>query len=287
MTERLQEVTAHINSVNDLDGVVNSMRGLAAVRVQQARKALVAVDAYAATIRSALVRVAALILDRERARLSERDGGTGVILFCAEQGFAGLFSEHMLDAVSADEKNHIFLIGTRGAAIARSRGLKPVWTTAAAQHPAAIPAVADTITTEISRQVLDGRLATVSTVFCRWEPGQGACMTRQSLFPLDPALFTSEPVAEPPLLNVPRETLIMDLTADYLFAQLCQAALHAFAAENEARSERMTAAHDEISRQLATLEQQRRTVRQDEITAEIMELVSGPTLARLKRFSGE
>ena len=41
--------------------------------------------------------------------------------------------------------------------------------------------------------------------------------------------------------------LIGDLTADYLHARLCKAALHAFAAENGARLEAMTGARSQMS----------------------------------------
>ncbi|NHO31458.1 F0F1 ATP synthase subunit gamma [Acetobacter fallax] len=286
MTERLQDVTARIDNTRQLGGIVNSMRALAAVRVQQARKALPAVEAYSDTVRQALLRVIALQPDTERSPDGNGQGKAGLILFCAEQGFAGLFSEHMLDAVQDSEKGGIFLIGTRGAAIARSREVSPVWTAAAAQHPAAIPDLAATIANEICRKVLAGELSTVATVFCHWHPGQGAVIVREMLFPLDPALLKAASAGPPPLLNLPPEKLMTDLTADYLFSRLCQAALHSFAAENEARSERMTAAHQEIERRLQDLEQRRRMVRQDDITSEIIELVSGPTLARLKRFSG-
>ena len=72
----------------------------------------------------------------------------------------------------------------------------------------------------------------------------------------------------------------MELTADYLHAQLCNAALHAFAAENEARMEAMAAAHNQIERQLSSLRATQRLVRQEEITAEIIELAAGETASR-------
>ena len=86
--------------------------------------------------------------------------------------------------------------------------------------------------------------------------------------------------ADAPLLNLPPEPLLSELTADYLHAQLCNAALHAFAAENEARMEAMAAAHNQIERQLAALQATQRNVRQEEITAEIIELAAGETASR-------
>ena len=82
------------------------------------------------------------------------------------------------------------------------------------------------------------------------------------------------------MLNLAPDALLSGLTADYLHAQLCHAALHAFAAENEARMAAMAAARDQIRRQLATLRATERQVRQDEITAEVIELAAGAAANR-------
>jgi F-type H+-transporting ATPase subunit gamma len=86
--------------------------------------------------------------------------------------------------------------------------------------------------------------------------------------------------ANEPLVNLAPDVLLSELTADDLHAQLCNAALHAFAAENEARMEAMAAAHKQIERRLATLQATQRLVRQEEITAEIIELAAGETASQ-------
>ena len=79
------------------------------------------------------------------------------------------------------------------------------------------------------------------------------------------------------VIGLPPEALLAALTANYMHAALCQAALHSFAAENEARMAAMAAAHRHIDQQLQTLELTRRIVRQEEITAEIIELAAAQT----------
>jgi F-type H+-transporting ATPase subunit gamma len=86
----------------------------------------------------------------------------------------------------------------------------------------------------------------------------------------------------PPFLQLAPETLLQALTADYVHAQLCQAALHAFAAENEARMQSMALAHNHIDRRLEELRSRQRQVRQEEITAEIIELSIGEQASRLR-----
>ena len=65
------------------------------------------------------------------------------------------------------------------------------------------------------------------------------------------------------------------LAAEYLFAQLCEAAMHAFEAENEARTMAMASAKTNIETKLVGLSQRERQLRQEEITTEIIELATG------------
>jgi F-type H+-transporting ATPase subunit gamma len=103
------------------------------------------------------------------------------------------------------------------------------------------------------------------------------------LFPLDMSGFSQPTKAGAPIMNLAAEPLLIELTADYVHAQLCKIALHAFAAENEARMEAMASAHRQIDRQLSALQATQRIVRQEEITAEIIELAAGETASRSKR----
>ena len=72
----------------------------------------------------------------------------------------------------------------------------------------------------------------------------------------------------------PRQ-LIESLAEEYVYAQLCEAALHAFEAENQARMMAMAAAKTNIETKLAELVQHQHQLRQDEITTEIIELAAG------------
>ncbi len=64
------------------------------------------------------------------------------------------------------------------------------------------------------------------------------------------------------------------------FAAKRAAALHVFAAENEARMQAMAAAHEQAARQLADLRALQRRVRQEEITALIIEISTGEAASR-------
>lgn len=278
MTERLSDISARIEGIRELGAVVNAMKGIAGARAHAAREEVLAVDSYAATIAVAM----ASILDPDAAPVEtqpDADGDrSGLLVFCAEQGFAGAFSERVLDGIGDDiDRATVFLIGTRGLSIASARGVTPYWTAAVPAHTPAIPKLADKITTAIYRAVADGRIDRLDVIFTGLRSGHPD-LVRQRLFPIDLSDLPKSTDTRP-LTQLPDETLIEALGQDYFNAQVCKAALHAFAAENEARMEAMTAAGSQIAHELETFQATLRRVRQEAITAEIIELGTGAASA--------
>ncbi len=280
MTERLADINARLHGIEQLGAVVNAMRGIAAARAQQARNQLAAVDGYAATIATAIGRVLAMVPSSSAETVAPFKR-PALVLFCAEEGFAGAFSERVLDAVGADlTASELFLIGTRGIAVAAERGLKPGWTSAMPSHSPGIPKLADGIAEALYARIATGATDRLDAIFSQWLPGQPVQIKRRRLFPFDLTAYPRTLSANAPLLNLTPTALLRDLSADHLHAQLCQAALHAFAAENETRMAAMAAARTQIEHQLSTLRATQRIVRQEEITAEIIEIAAGETASR-------
>lgn len=276
MSERLAEVEARIRGIEQLGTVVNAMRGIAAARAQSARAELAAVDAYAAAIADAITTV--LRMQPGDGAAAARTGVRIQILFCAEQGFAGAYGERVL--ARADAGAELFLVGTRGMALAAERGLHPAWSSALPAHTQGIPMLADRIVEALFARLAAGEVAGVDVVRGEVQAGQPIDVRSDRLFPLDPAAFRDGGRRAAPLLNLPPAALLPDFTAAYLHARLCEAALHAFGAENEARMQTMASAHRQVERELGALRANARQVRQDEITAEIIELATGEIAAR-------
>ncbi|MEM5471751.1 FoF1 ATP synthase subunit gamma [Hoeflea sp. AS60] len=286
MTERLADISARIESVGQLGAVVNAMKGIAAARAHTARTQLEAVDSYAATI--AAVMSSALGPEAAPSRAPRSSAGkatqakTGLLVFCAEQGFAGAFSERVLDSIDVEpDAKTLFLVGTRGLALAAVRGIVPVWSAAMPSHTPGIPKLADRITTAIYNLVGAGNIDRLDVIFTEQKSGRPT-VRRQTLFPIDMSNLPA-PAFENPLMQLPVGALIDSLGADYFHALVCRTALHAFAAENDARLEAMSAAGSQIARELETFQATLRRVRQEAITAEIIELGTGAAAARDER----
>jgi F-type H+-transporting ATPase subunit gamma len=278
MTERLADINTHIAGIRQLRSVVNAMRGIAGARAQQARSQLAAVDDYTQIIAQSIGQVLALApleIDGTRAT-----GRSAIVVFCAEQGFAGAYSEHVLNALTmapaaeppATPAAELFLIGTRGAAIARERGITPYWTGAMPSNSAGIPKFVGQIAEALYAHIAEGKIDRLDAAYSQWRAGQGINVAISRLFPLDLAGFLRPAERHSPLFHLPPEILLSDFMAEHVHAQLCHAALHAFAAENEARMAAMASTHSQIEQQLASLQLLQSIVRQEAITAEIVEL---------------
>ncbi|MHB1691538.1 MAG: F0F1 ATP synthase subunit gamma [Thiomonas sp.] len=280
MTERLAEIEARIQGTQQLGAVVNAMRGMAAARAQQAHGQLVAVESYAASIAGAIGSVLEVIPARD-AGLSSASAGRALVLFCAEQGFAGAFSERVLDAASAQMQGvELLLVGSHGLTAATERELRPDWTGAMPAQTQGVPKLADRIVEALYARMTTGAIERLDAVFSRWQLGLPIQVESRRLLPPDLSIFPRQTKTAPPLVNLAPAVLLQELVAAYLHAQLCDAALHAFAAENQARMETMASAHQQIDRQLSALQAIQRQVRQEAITAEIIELAAGELASR-------
>lgn len=274
MTERLADISARIDGIRQLGAVVNAMKGIAAARAHVARTQVKAVDSYASTIATAIARAVGQNVKNDERAIVPDLSKTALLMFCAEQGFAGAFSERLLDSLEVKHSSGpFFLIGTRGISIATSRGITPIWSAAMPSHTPSIPKLADGITRAIYQQVAEGHVDQLDVVFTAWELGRPT-LVRQTLFPIDLSDLPASTEGRP-LMQLDVSSLTDSLGEDYFHAQVCKAALHAFTAENEARIEAMTSAAGQIAEELEAFESKLRRVRQEAITAEIIELGTG------------
>lgn len=276
MSERLAEVGRRVATVRQLGTVVNAMRGIAGARAQQARARLPAIRAYADTAGRAIAEARRVTSEQPAATADVFRGKPGLVVFGAEQGFAGAFPRQILDAAAPDfAVAHVFMVGSRTAALAAERSLVCGWRSNLPSSVSALTETAVVVVEAVYAYLADAGPAPVAMLYPVWNPGHRARIVRRSLLPLDEAAFVSGKSGPPPLVNLSPADLIMRLAQEYILAQLCEATAEAFAAENEARAATMASAKTNIDARLTALEAEERLTRQEEITAEVVELAAG------------
>lgn len=280
MTDRLSDVQARIDTVRQLDTVITAMRGMAAARSREARERLAGVRACAAMIGDAIgtALVLADTADQPAPPALEAEVGQILIVLCSEQGFAGTFNERILDRVApylAAGPLEILLAGDRGAMVALERGLTLNWSAPMVAHVDEAALLADRLTQVLYQSLARRHAARVTVVHAL--PGATAALEvlEQQLLPFDFARFKPVARSAQPLVTLAPQLLLGLLAEEYVNAQLCEAVILSFAAENEARMYAMIAARTNVRNKLGELVDRSRRLRQEEITAEIIELCAG------------
>lgn len=282
MTERLADITRRVAGVHELDAVVTAMRGIAASHAQRCRARLPGVRAYTAVIAEAIATALSLATDPPPPAEPLATPRRALVLFGAEQGFAGAFTDRVLDAARPLLGGAtLFLLGTRARVALEEGGVPIAWSSAMPAQPEAAPEIANRIAEALYDRIAAGGIDHVSLVCPIWSEEHRLEVETRLLLPFDFTRFAARaearPPALPPLLTLPPGVLLTRLAEEYVFAELCAAVLEALAAENEARVAAMIGAKTNIERIAAELTATERRTRQEEITAEVAELVGALT----------
>ncbi|MCW2305914.1 F0F1 ATP synthase subunit gamma [Rhodobium gokarnense] len=280
MTGRLSEVDERIGSVRQLKAVITAMRGIAAARAQEAKAHLAGIRAYAETVGGAIGDALALMPDVDGHVSGDAAAGRRlVIALSSEQGFVGTFNERVLDAAAkhlkGTEAAELFLVGDRGLMAASERDLDVSWSAPMAAHVDETQGLANRLADAVLKRLSAGVTAVTVVHAVPADGGGAVALVDRSLVPLDFDRFPVRARGIPPLVTQDPQTLIAQLADEYLFAELSEAIMLSFAAENEARMRAMIAARHNVDERLDDLTGLYRRLRQDEITDEIIELASG------------
>lgn len=273
---RLSEIQRHIASMDELFDIVGAMRSLAGMRVQEAQHALTGIRGYADSM-AAGVGSALLLVPQPVTEMHQENSCRALIVYTSEHGFVGGFNARILEAAEAtlEPSDLIFVLGSRGAALALERGRRVAWTRPMATRPAGAPDAVNPLTSEIYARIARGEIARVEVMFGRYRQGAASTIERRLLLPLDTATLVAKPARQVPLHNLPPRFLLEKLMAEYVFALLTEAAVESIASENAARFAAMESAHDNVSKKLAGLQENARQARQTEITSELLDLITG------------
>jgi F-type H+-transporting ATPase subunit gamma len=274
--ERLAEIEARVASFSQLQDVISVMRSLAATRVQQAQDSLAAIRAYSDTIGAAIAEAESCLRPDEKPGAGDRFAVRGLILFCGEHGFCGAFNEKLLESLTDSLKGaELYIVGSRGALMAEERRIAVAWSTPMATNIGSITTVAHIVAEALYDRFSRGAMTDVTMTFARYGGHGRFSIEREVLLPLDLGRFRSYLTRPAPLSNLPARVLIDRLIEEYFFAQLVRGATESFASENAARVALTQSARHAIEGRLEELTGAQRQLRQQEITNEILEVISG------------
>lgn len=276
----LGETETRIDSIRKLKTVVGAMRGIAATHAQQARAALAGYRTYARVVSEGLGRALTLIDAEAAPGAQQLKGPHALVVYTAEHGFAGAFSAKVLDAVDpAAGATRLFILGARGFTLAEQRGWTAQWSGPMASQVSGVAEAARRVADVLYAGFVQEGFASAEAVYARGVGASDFSIVRRRILPIDPSAFQSGRRNSPPLVNLPPRRLVERLVGEYVFAELALAGLESFAGENAARLATMESARLNIDQKLDELTSQERLLRQEQITAEVQDVVAGALAA--------
>jgi F-type H+-transporting ATPase subunit gamma len=289
--QTLESLRRQIGGVEDLRSIVRTMKALAAVSIRQYETAVAALTDYHRTIELGL-RVA--LADHEQDALPSRAGSpgrAGAVVFGSDHGMCGQFNEQVVEhALRAMARRGRGREGGPGW-LALGVGARAVARLTEADQPAqdggGVPATAAAIPAAVQRVLLTldawrarQRIDQVWLFYHRPLSNAASRPHGERLMPIDARRLRRHqapawPSRSLPAFSMEPGPLVSALVQQHVFASLCRAFAESLASENASRLASMQAAERNIDEHLEALNTRYHEQRQNAITGELLDIVSG------------
>ncbi len=286
--ETIEGLKRKIQSTEDLQSVVKTMKSLAAVKIRQYEKAVDALKDYNRAVEMGLRVVVRRAHEIGKRRQVRSNGSLGAVILGSDQGMCGQLNDqvvtHALKAMQRLEvsmdRRRVLAMGLRVSALLDAQG-QPV------EETFSLPGSVDGITVKVQDLLLRIQAWTdvqgLDQVFLFYSRPVSAATYRPHsvrLLPVDEQWLKtvrekSWPTRMLPMFTMDRERLFWALIQQYLFVSLFRAIAESAASENASRLASMQGAEKNIREQLAELNSRYHQQRQMTITEELLDIVSG------------
>lgn len=278
--KNLQKIEKEINSAKSLQSIVNTMKAFASSNISQFQRAAKSSWQYKENLDKALYVV---LLEDDQIINQEKIIGTSLdIIFGSDHGLAGRFNERIvtysLSQIKDKKDNMQVIIGhqvlSRLPDNIKNCGFFNV------------PHTTENITKQVNSLLLkidelrrDNKIEKIILHYNKPIDKINFTETSEILFPIDLEAITKMTKTwdskRIPTYFSNKEEMLSSLIQQYLFITLYRAFCFSLASENASRLASMQAASDNIEEKLAELTLQYRSVRQDSITEELNDIISG------------
>lgn len=287
MSGTSENLRRRISGAGDLEGVVRSMKALAASSIGQYERAVAALDDYYRTVElglAACFRQAGISPDPNRGNRPKRRL-IGAIVFGSDQGLVGQFNEVLAEffvrtlGAMPGETAKVWVIGERIHGLIGDTPLPRASLLSAPTSVNAITLLVGRLLIEIEDSRERGEVSEIHIFHNRpklaaYEP------TSRQLLPLDRRWQNQLAELPWPTKNLPEviggaATALPAFIRGYLFVLLFQACAESLASENASRLASMQRAEKNIDDILDELTRTFHRLRQESIDEELFDVVSG------------
>lgn len=275
-----------IETVAELQTIVRTMKALSAVSIRQYEEAVTAVAEYYRTVELGLQ-----VVMRDTVELppSPADAGArAAVIFGTDHGLCGHFNEDIAafaaqnigDAETADGELRLLVVGARVSAYLEQSGYttdSDMDVPGSAEH---IAATVQQIVGAIDEWRRADKIQTVHLFHNRQADAGGYEPVSIELLPVElrqfqPLEAKPWPSRRLPTYTMDQEPLLAALLRQYFFVSIFRACAESQASEHASRLAAMQGAEKHLDQKREEIQNQIRRLRQETITTELLEVVSG------------
>jgi F-type H+-transporting ATPase subunit gamma len=286
--ETLEALGHQIGAVEDLQSVVKTMKGLAAVNIRQYEQAVAALRDYNRSLELGLQILLKTVPEAIGMLSTERRGRTAAVVLGSDQGMCGQFNtrivsharEQLKTRNHSDDRPRVLAVGIR---VQAELEMSPLGVDDGMTLPGSVAEITRCVRDLVLRVQRWRSEAGVHRVrLFHHRPTGGASYEARSLqlIPFDrPWLEQLRDAPWPtrmlPMFTMDWRALMTSLIRQYLFASLYRGLAESLAAENAARLASMQAAENNVEERLSELTQRYHRRRQNAITEELLDVTAG------------
>lgn len=284
MAQTLERLTRRTETMQSIRGIVRTMKTMSAINTAPYEKAATAIDAWRDTMLDGLH--AFLHRNGPLAQQAPRGIGRVLIVMGSDHGLCGNYNELLaaeaVQHLAVDGATRILCVGAQMEDALRGEHVAPEATLMPPANVEGLNRLAGELVTRlemIRAEAGPGDIAVTLIYTQRGEYGLQAPAS-QPLLPIDNELLDDLagrpwPSRSLPMFTLPVPDLLAALIRNFLFATLYRAAAEALVTENAARLARMQQAEQSVEEKLEDLRSETRSVRQSEITTELLDVIVG------------
>lgn len=277
--ENFEQLKRQQATLQSLGSIIKTMKTLAAINSIPYENAAQAIQAYQNTVKQGFTTLA--YLSQQSLQSTQKATNPAakelIIAFGSDHGLCGSYNQQVAEFLAQYKEQTtkeitLICLGAQLEKALAEFAIQPLKTLMPAASAEGLSRLAGVLAQEIETL----NLPQVSLIFTK-ESQKQRQVTQDQLLPLNPSLLKKPNRWHNKALPVqtqPTQQLFAALVRNYLFGQLYLAAAQAILTENQARLERMQQAEETVNERLEKLNLDMNQLRQDEITNELLDIIS-------------
>ena len=282
---QIRQLRRRIKSVQSTQKITRAMEMIAASRIMKAQRRVLQARPYAEQIHEVIKGLAVANEVREHPLLTQHPdvGRVAVLVNTSDRGLAGAYNANVLKVAEATIREEeqagreveLYVVGRKGAGYFTYRGRRATRTWEGLTDEPTMEGATGVAQTAMERYA-SGELERVWLVYTDFKSALTQSPVRMELLPVKPEEFAGGEEIAPEFLFEPDPERLLDrLIPRYVEAKVFHGLLESSASEHAARQRAMKAATDNADDVKNSLSRVMNQARQDQITTELSEIVSG------------